>query len=38
MGGFAGFGYVVLFTVAAGVVLVVGGPAAVGTRRTKVNS
>jgi MFS family permease len=35
MGGFAGFGYVVLFTVAAGVVLLVGGPAAVGARRTR---
>jgi len=35
MGGFAGFGYVVLFTVAAGVVLAVGGPAAVGARRTR---
>lgn len=35
MGGFAGFGYVVLFTIAAGVVLVVGGPAAVGARRTR---
>ena len=35
MGGFAGFGYVVLFTVAAGIVLVVGGPAAVGARRTR---
>ncbi|GAA1052638.1 MAG: MFS transporter [Dietzia sp.] len=35
MGGVAGFGYVVLFTVAAGVVLLVGGPAAVGARRTR---
>lgn len=35
MGGFAGFGYVVLFTIAAGVVLVVGGPAAVGARKTR---
>ena len=35
MGAFAGFGYVVLFTVAAGIVLVVGGPAAVGARRTR---
>ncbi len=35
MGGIAGFGYVVLFTVAAVVVLLVGGPAAVGARRTR---
>ena len=35
MGGLAGFGYVTLFTVAAGIVLVVGGPAAVGARRTR---
>ncbi|WP_010542505.1 MFS transporter [Dietzia alimentaria] len=35
MGGFAGFGYVVLFTVSAGIVLLVGGPAAVGARRTR---
>ena len=35
MGGFAGLGYVVLFAVAAGVVLAVGGPAAVGARRTR---
>lgn len=35
MGGLAGFGYVVLFTVAAGIVLVVGGPAAVNARRTR---
>ena len=35
MGGFAGFGYVVLFTIAAGVVLAVGGPAAVGARKTR---
>lgn len=35
MGGVAGFGYVVLFTVAAGIVLVVGGPAAVTGRRTR---
>jgi len=35
MGVFAGFGYVALFAVAAGIVLVVGGPAAVGARRTR---
>ncbi|WP_194861502.1 MFS transporter [Dietzia sp. SYD-A1] len=35
MGAVAGFGYVVLFMVAAGIVLVVGGPAAVGARRTR---
>lgn len=35
MGGLAGFGYVVLFAVAAGFVLVVGGPAAEGARRTR---
>lgn len=35
MGGLAGFGYVALFTVAAGVVLLVGGPAAVGAKRTR---
>lgn len=35
MGGLAGFGYVALFAVAAAVVLVVGGPAAVGARRTR---
>ena len=35
MGVFAGFGYVVLFAVAAAIVLVVGGPAAVGARRTR---
>lgn len=34
MGAFAGFGYVVLFLVASGVVLVVGGSSAVGARRT----
>ena len=35
MGGLAGFGYVMLFAVAAGVVLVVGGPAGVAARRTR---
>lgn len=35
MGGLAGFGYVVLFAVAAGIVLIVGGPAAVNARRTR---
>jgi len=35
MGGLAGFGYVVLFAVAAGIVLVVGGPATVAARRTR---
>ncbi|MFL0580234.1 MFS transporter [Dietzia sp. 179-F 9C3 NHS] len=35
MGGLAGFGYVVLFAVAAGLVLALGGPAAVGARRTR---
>lgn len=35
MGGLAGFGYVVLFAVAAGIVAVVGGPAAVGARRSR---
>ncbi|HJC59672.1 MAG TPA: MFS transporter [Candidatus Dietzia intestinigallinarum] len=35
MGGLAGFGYVVLFTVAAGIVVIVGGPAAVHARRTR---
>lgn len=35
MGVFAGFGYVVLFAVAAGIVLIVGGPAAVNARRTR---
>lgn len=35
MGGLAGFGYVALFAVAAGVVLLVGGPAAVGAKRTR---
>ena len=35
MGGFAGFGYVVLFTVSAAIVLLVGGPSAVGARRTR---
>ena len=35
MGGLAGFGYVVLFAVAAGIVLIVGGPALVYARRTR---
>lgn len=35
MGGLAGFGYVVLFAVAAGIVLIVGGPASVNARRTR---
>lgn len=35
MGGLAGFGYVVLFAVAAGIVMAVGGPAAVNARRTR---
>lgn len=35
MGGFVGFGYPVLFAVAAAVVLIVGGPAAVIARRTR---
>lgn len=35
MGGLAGFGYVVLFAVAAGIVLIVGGPASVYARRTR---
>ena len=35
MGGLAGFGYVVLFAVAAGIVVIVGGPAAVHARRTR---
>lgn len=35
MGGLAGFGYVALFSVAAVIVLVVGGPAAVGAGRTR---
>lgn len=35
MGGLAGFGYVALFAVAAGIVLVVGAPAAVGAKRTR---
>lgn len=35
MGGLAGFGYVTLFSVAAVIVLAVGGPAAVGARRTR---
>lgn len=35
MGGLAGFGYVVLFMVAAGIVLAMGGPAAVAGRRTR---
>lgn len=36
MGGLAGFGYVVLFAVAAGIVLIVGGPASVYARRTRL--
>lgn len=35
MGGLAGFGYVALFAVAAGIVLLIGGPAAVGAKRTR---